>query len=133
MCLWDPYTFSLYNSELIKKVPKASRLVQEGFLFGMRKMAKLVYFMPGAKDHYFNMGFFCHILEDYEFAAELYKNSLNNYSASYAHVYNLGLCYYALDDKTNAILYFEKAVLYIKEEQEQTNKKASQWLLELKE
>ena len=133
MCLWDPYTFSLYNSELIKKIPKASRLVQEGFLFGMRKMAKLVYFMPGAKDHYFNMAFFCHILEDYEFAADLYKKSLNNYSASYAHVYNLGLCYHALEDKTNAILYFEKAVLYIKEELEQTNKKASQWLLELKE
>ena len=78
MCLWDPYTFSLYNSELIKKIPKASRLVQEGFLFGMRKMAKLVYFMPGAKDHYFNMAFFCHILEDYEFAADLYKKSLKS-------------------------------------------------------
>ena len=29
--------------------------MQEGFLAGMRKMCDLVYVLPGAKDHYFNI------------------------------------------------------------------------------
>ena len=132
MCLWDPYTFSLYQSEIIGNINKASRLVQEGFLSGMRKMAKLVYVMPGANDHYFNMAFLCHVLEDYEYAIYLYElSNKDSFGDSYACVYNLGLCYYALDDISKSVFYFEKAVLYTDEELKQTNKTASQWLKEI--
>ena len=95
-------------------------------------MAKLVYVMPGANDHYFNMAFLCHVLEDYEYAIYLYElSNKEGVGGSYACVYNLGLCYYALDDISKSVFYFEKAVLYTDEELRQANKTASQWLKEI--
>jgi tetratricopeptide (TPR) repeat protein len=131
LCNWDPYTFSLYHQEILDEITNSNRLIQEGFLAGMRKMCDLVYVLPGAKDHYFNMGLLCHYLEDYNYAIKLYE--LSNSSSlqkdiGYAHAYNLGLCYYALENFVKAQSYFKVAIGFPDEENNQVNKTAAKWL-----
>ena len=126
-----PYTFSLYHQEILDEITNSNRLVQEGFLAGMRKMCDLVYVLPGSKDHYFNMGLLCHYLEDYDYAIKLYE--LSNASSlekdiGYAHAYNLGLCYYALENFVKAQSYFKVAIGFPDEENNQVNKTAAKWL-----
>lgn len=108
-CRWDPYIFSIFASRIHKELGKASGNVVNGFLLGADELQKNVYPMPGAEDHYLNIGVMLHHQNLHEQALKLYELSLKHYGEKFASVFNAGLCLAMIDQWELALPYFERA------------------------
>lgn len=106
---WDPYIFSVFADKIIREVPNASLNIQRGFVAGVDRLIANTYPMPGAEDHYLNIGVLLHNLHQYEKALRLYELSLQHYGEKFPNVFNLGLCHYMIGEFKQALPYFELA------------------------
>ena len=86
---------------------KAPQLIKDSFSQGMVRMAGNFYYMPSSQDYLFDIAVFFHTLQDYANAKTYYQQS-PTILAKILTIYNLGLCFYYLGDKTEALTLFEK-------------------------
>lgn len=109
---WDPYAFSIFSQKIISELPESVNMISEGFLSGVDKLVENVYPMPGADDHYLNIGVMLHSLNHHGRAAELYALSREHYGDKFHNTFNMGLCMFMAEDFHGAREAFEKACLF---------------------
>ena len=120
---WDPYVFNKMMNKVNQDLSKAPQLIKDSFSQGMVRMAGNFYYMPSSQDYLFDIAVFFHTLQDYANAKTYYQQSLNYFGENFNVIYNLGLCFYYLGDKTEALTLFEKA-----KQLSPTSREVSDWI-----
>lgn len=107
----DPYVFSLFIKPVCDQIKTASTLLQDAYRALIKRLHTHIYPMPLGTDHYFNLGFFLHTLNDYAEALPYYQDSLLHHGERFDTLFNIGLCQYMTENDKAARIHFEKARL----------------------
>lgn len=107
----DPYVFSLYIKTICDQVKTASAALQTAYRDVIKRLHAHIYPMPLGTDHYFNLAFFLHTLNDYAGALPYYQDSLQHHGERFDTLFNIGLCQYMIENDEAARIHFEKARL----------------------
>jgi tetratricopeptide (TPR) repeat protein len=106
---WDPYAYGYISDIVNEEILKASSGVKMSFFLGMKKLADNFYYMPGVRDTYFDIATFFSTIHQYKEALSAFQLSVKYYGEKAQTLYNIGLCYYFMHDKAEALSYLEKA------------------------
>jgi len=113
MSHWDPYVFDQINEricELLGEEDGSDPDTVEYLAKNMKKISDNFYLVPEVEDAYCNIALFFHEAEKYEEAIPYYIQSLKYFGEEHVVLYNLGICYYELDDNAVALDYFNRAL-----------------------
>jgi len=129
MSRWDPYVYELVNERMIELLEQVEVDVDtlEYLSSNLPKVADNFYFIPGCEDVLFIIGLFFHEAEKYEQAIPYYRQSLDIFDEQHVTVYNLALCYYELNQLSQALELFEQSLLL-----DPKQKEAKNWIKSIK-
>ncbi len=108
LSVYDPDQFVALSQAWIDQ-PQASFDIKTGLLEAVKKVEEAFYAMPASKDCLIEIGRIYHMFEFFEEASRFYHQSIRHFGESWAIYFNLGLCAYALNNKTQALAYWKKA------------------------
>lgn len=121
---WDPYIFSVFSNTILAEISSAPPNIARGFIDGVDRLIANTFPMPGAEDHYLNIGVMLHNLKQYKKAAELYALSLKHYGDKFPNIFNLGLCLAMMGHTQEALSYFDRAR---KMDSSEESQRAEEW------
>lgn len=107
---WDPGLFSVVEERLQSVLEKNNTQVVDYVLNKLALVGDQFYPIPAAEDVYFQIASICYSLDHYETAIGYFERSLDFYPNEDEALFNLGLCYFYLDDHGNALTYVKKAL-----------------------
>lgn len=120
---WDPYLFNEMIDKLYACLDGGEIDTLEFLAKNLHKVADNFYFIPACDDTYFNIGLILIELEKYEEAIEYNNKSLAQFGKDYSTMFNLGLCYFYLENFTVASTQFQRAL-----ELKRNATEAKEWL-----
>jgi len=123
---WDPYILSCFIDRVLSELSKSSKTLIYGFADGAKRILKNIYMMPGAEDHYFNVGLLFHTAEHYPAAISCYEKSLKTHGEKFSTYYNLALCCYMTRQLAESLKYFERSAAL------GTDKRTGEWIQKVK-
>ncbi len=124
---WDPYVYELVNEQMIELLEEVDVDTLEYLSSNLPKVADNFYFIPGCEDVLFNIGLFFHEAEKYEQAILYYRKSLTIFGEQHVTVYNLAVCYYELNQLSQALELFEQSLIL-----DPKQKDAKNWIKTIK-
>jgi tetratricopeptide (TPR) repeat protein len=107
---WDPHIFNLYSNNIFKLLNSANPNEREAFKRGLEKIAASYYELPIAPNTLLNIALCLQFLEDYRSAIVFYEKAIESTGEQEASLYNIGLCYYHLQQRHKARSYFDKTL-----------------------
>lgn len=125
---WDPHVSKIYAPHTKDEIASADPDLRDAFIKGMPKIEENFYFIPNRQDPFFDMAMLYHSAHCYQEAMESYEKSIRYFGISFSTAYNIGLCYYLVDQFDKALAAFEKAV-----ELDPNSEEAADWVKRIKE
>lgn len=107
---WDAAIFEALYDALLARLTQASPNEVSDLLNALPLIAERRYPLPGSADTLFRIGHLLQCLQRWPSAIEIYKSRMEERGESSELSYNLGLCYYAMEDFEQAKACFKQAV-----------------------
>ena len=113
---WDPDLFYDCSQQLLKFLEKSMKKNQfnveqeRALLYGLQLVSECFFKLELNQDVPFALANIYYALEEFETALRFFKISIKEFGQNVETLYNVALCHDALDNKTLAIKYAEKAL-----------------------
>jgi tetratricopeptide (TPR) repeat protein len=111
---WDPEVINRCINIIVTTIKELDATSIKPFIEGMRRCADNFYYLPGSTSTLVNVGTFFQEVKDFETALEYYQKSIDYFGKKPSQIlnhtlYNMGLCYYHLDQREAALEHFRLA------------------------
>lgn len=111
---WDPEVINRCINIIVTTTKELDATSIRPFIEGMRRCADNFYYLPGSTSTLVNVGTFFQEVKDFETALEYYQKSIDYFGKKPSQIlnhtlYNMGLCYYHLDQREAALEHFRLA------------------------
>lgn len=104
LCLsnWDPFLFESFAKRLTDLCVKENTEVIDYLIANFAKIADNFYYIPGAEDIFFSIGYLFYELDFFDEAIQYFLKSRQYDANNFELLYDLALCYFYNKDYTNA-------------------------------
>lgn len=107
---WDPYVVDSCLDLVLARIDQLSYAAVVELAEGMRRSARLFYYIPGSLSIFNNIGAFFQGIGDYKAAMDYYRLSIEQLGRQDFTSYNMGLCHFSLGDYDAALDAFREAL-----------------------
>jgi tetratricopeptide (TPR) repeat protein len=107
---WDPAVFNNFYDVIIANIPYSYPYTINELVTNIPKIAANIFYFPSNTDTYMLIASFLYHLKNYEQALLYYKNSIDIFGPTDNAFYNMGLCYYNLNNKDQAVECMQETV-----------------------
>ncbi|MEE9451162.1 MAG: tetratricopeptide repeat protein [Gammaproteobacteria bacterium] len=125
---WDPRIFDLFVHKMVKELRKAPSNLVDALKEGVDLIIDNIYEMPGMHETYFNIAWFLHVLNRSKEAISYYEKFIGMHKKDFTVMYNMALCYAAVEDDPKALECFKEALKF-----DSSSKDAKEWISWLEE
>jgi tetratricopeptide (TPR) repeat protein len=107
---WDSRLFALICDRLVELSENADPDTLMFLLKNIPNIADNFYYFPNCTDVYFNIAIVYQGVHSFEDAILYYKKSIDMFGESDVVLFNVAMCYYSLDQKSNALRFLKRAL-----------------------
>lgn len=107
---WDPSVFEQVSSHIIENIENADEDVIHYLAKNMPLLAQNLYIVPGCDDTYFTIALFFYEIDDFEASLSYYTLSEKHFGEDHSTTYNMGLCYFHLQNYEQALSTLKRAL-----------------------
>jgi len=125
---WDPRIFNLFIHKIVEEIKSAHYGLLQAFSNGISKIVKNVYDMPGVHETYFNIAWLLHTISHSKDAIFYYEKFIEHHEKDFTVMYNMGLCYAAINEDEPALKSFKEAAAF-----DASSKDVKDWISWLEE
>jgi tetratricopeptide (TPR) repeat protein len=107
---WDPQIFNDCLDTILTAIQTGHVVNIKDLMSHLHQLTANTYYLPSAPNTFFNIGFLLQQLQEYKMATNYYKQALRWSQDDETAYYQLGICYYHLQDYQQAIVMFERTL-----------------------
>lgn len=107
---WDPAVFENLHDAIFNYLPSAQPTEISDLVNALPLIAAYRYAIPGSGDTLFRIAHLLQTLQQWQAAIDIYQSRIEEQGETAEVLYNLGLCYNAMEKTDLAITSFERAV-----------------------